>query len=152
MSYISEKVRKINCILSETGGLYHKLNVALGISDSVSDILYQIYANDGCYEVSNICSDLGMPKQTVSSAMRNLEKEGILSLETYSGKSKRAALTERGKQFCKDTIAHIFHIENAVFEEFTDSEMEALISLHEKYNKVISKNINEYVGAKSGQE
>lgn len=87
-----------------------------------------------------------MPKQTVSSAMKNLEKEGILYLETYSGRSKRAILTEKGKQFCEDTVAHIFRIENSVFEEFTDSEIEAFISLHEKYNEVISKSIDEYVG------
>lgn len=152
MSHISEKIRKINCILSETGGLYHKLNVALGLSDSVSDILYQIYDNDGCYPVSSICSELGMPKQTVSSAMKNLEKEGILFLETYSGKSKRAVLTEKGKQFCKDTVAYIFEIENSVFEEFTDSEIETFISLHEKYNTVISKSIDEYAGGKNGRE
>lgn len=152
MSQISEKVRKINCILSETGGLYHKLNAALGLSDSVSDILYQIYGNGGCCPISNICSELGMPKQTVSSAMKNLEKEGILFLETYSGKSKRAVLTEKGKQFCEDTISHIFQIENTVFEEFTDSEIEAFISLHEKYNEVISKNIDEYVGIRNGRE
>lgn len=152
MSNISEKVRKINCIFSETGGLYHKLNIALGLSDSISDILYQIYDNDGCYEVCKICSDLCMPKQTVSSAMKNLEKEGILYLETYSGKSKRAVLTEKGKQFCEDTVAQIFQIENLVFEEFSDSEIETFISLHEKYNTVISKSIDEYAGGKNGRE
>ena len=150
MSYTSEKVRKINCILSETGGLYHKLNVAMGLSDSISDILYQIYDNGGCYPIGSICSELGIPKQTVSSAMKNLEKDGILFLETYSGKSKRAILTEKGKQFCEDTIARIFQIENSVLEEFTDSEIETFISLHEKYNTVISKSIDEYVGGKNG--
>ena len=152
MSHISEKVQKINCVLSETGGLYHKINVMLGLSDSVSDILYQIYDNGGCYPVSNICSDLGMPKQTVSSAMKNLEKEGILLLETYRGKSKRAVLTEKGEQFCKNTVANIFQMENLVFKEFTDSEIEAFISLHEKYNTAISKSIDEYIEGKNGQK
>lgn len=152
MNYTSEKVRKINCILSETGGLYHKLNTALGLSDSVSDILYQIYDNDGCYPVSNICSGLAMPKQTVSSAMKNLEKEGILLLETYSGKSKRAVLTEKGKRFCENTVANIFQMENLAFEEFTDSEIEAFISLHEKYNAAISKSMDEYIEGKNGRK
>lgn len=152
MDYTSEKLRKINCILSETNGLYHKLNVSLGLSDSVSDILYQIYNNNGSYPISGLCTDLAMPKQTVNSALRNLEKDGILFLEIYSGRNKRAVLTEKGQQFCKDTVACIFRMENLVFEEFTASEMDAFITLHKKYNAAINKYINDYAEEQNGRE
>lgn len=149
---ISKKIQKVNCILTETTGLYHKLNVALGLSDSVSDILYLIYANDGSYPVRELCAELSMPKQTVNSALRSLEKDGILFLEIYSGRNKRAVLTEKGKKFCKDTVASIFQMENTVFAEFTVSEIEAFVSLHEKYNAAISKYISEWTRLKDGRE
>ena len=147
-----EKLRKINCIFSETAGLYHKLNVLLGLSDSVSDILYLLYANDGCYSIRELCTDLDIPKQTVNSALRSLEKQEILFLETYSGKKKRVVLTEKGMQFCNDTIAPIFQIEKLAFEEFTTSEIEAFVTLHEKYNAALSTHIDNYARLKNGRE
>lgn len=149
---VSKKIQKINCILAETTGLYHKLNVALGLSDSVSDILYSIYANEGSYPIRELCAELSMPKQTVNSALRSLEKDGILFLEIYSGRNKRAVLTEKGKKFCKDTVASIFQMENTVFTEFTVSEIEAFVFLHEKYNAAISKYISEWTRSKDGRE
>ncbi len=152
MDYNVEKLRKINCIFSETAGLYHRLNVLLGLSDSVADILYSLYAHNGCYSIRELCTDLDIPKQTVNSALRSLEKQEILFLETFSGKKKRAILTEKGRQFCKDTIAPIFQIENSVFAEFSSSELDAFITLHEKYNAVLGKHINDYGRSKNGRE
>ena len=40
---LSEKLRSINSLFSETAGLYHRFNVSLGLPDSVSDILYAVY-------------------------------------------------------------------------------------------------------------
>ena len=147
-----EKMNKLNSVLGETAGLYRKLNILLDLSDSVSDILYLLYANDGCYPVRGLCMDLDIPKQTVNSALRRLEKEDILLLETISGKKKRAVLTEKGKQFCDNAIAPIFQIENSVFAEFSPSELETFITLHEKYNAVLGRHINDYGRAKNGRE
>lgn len=152
MDYHVEKLRRINCIFSETAGLYHKLNVLLGLSDSVADILYLLCANDGCYSIRELCTSFDMPKQTVNSALRSLERENILFLETLSGKKKQAVLTEKGKQFCEDTIAPIFQIENLVFAEFSASELEAFVALHEKYNAALGKYINDYGRPKDGRE
>ena len=81
---ISNKLQKINCILSETNGLYHKLNVELGLSDSIAGVLYALYANEGAYPIMQLRVELSMPKQTLNSALRSLEKDGVLYLEIYS--------------------------------------------------------------------
>lgn len=145
---ISNKLQKINCILTETTGLYHKLNVELGLSDSVADVLYTLYANEGNYPIMELREELSMPKQTLNSALRNLEKDGILFVELYSGRNKRAVLTEKGWKYCKETVAHILGMEEIVFSEFTDLELKAFVKLHEKYNASLSKHIEETVRAK----
>mgnify|MGYP000756280982 CR=1 FL=1 len=145
---ISNKLQKINCILSETNGLYHKLNVELGLSDSIAGVLYALYANEGAYPIMQLRVELSMPKQTLNSALRSLEKDGVLYLEIYSGRSKRAVLTEKGWEYCKDTVANIFGMEEAVFSEFSNSELKAFVMLHEKYNAAVNKYIEETVRAK----
>lgn len=149
---ISNKLQKINCIFKETSGLYHKLNVDLGLSDSISDILYALYANGGNYLLMELREELSMPKQTINSALRGLERDGILFLELYRGRNKRAILTEKGWEYCKDTVAHIFEMEEVVFSEFSDYELEAFVTLHKKYNATISKYLQEKIRIKDGQE
>lgn len=149
---ISEKLRRINCTFSETAGLYHKLNVTLGLSDSVSDILYALYSNDGAYPILSLREELSMPKQTLNSALRNLEKDGILFLEVYNGRNKKAVLTEKGWEYCKNTVAHICGMEEVVFSEFSDSELEAFVTLHEKYNASIGRYIEEKARLNDGRK
>ncbi|MDO5293473.1 MAG: hypothetical protein Q4F05_12070 [bacterium] len=87
--------------------------------------------------------ELSMPKQTINSALRGLKKDGILFLELYSARNKRVILTEKGWEYCKGTVAHIFEMEEVVFAEFSASELEAFVTLHKKYNAVISKYLEE---------
>lgn len=143
MKNISEKIRKLNCIMSETESLYHKLNLSLGLSDSVSDILYLLYDNEGQYSISNLCNELSIPKQTINSALRNLEKEGIVFVEIYSGKNKRVVLTEKGWKHSQMTVSKIYEIEKAIFKEFSIDEIDAFLEFHKKYNVALNKNIDE---------
>lgn len=138
---ISDKLQRINCILAETSGLYHKLNVELGLSDSIAEILYLLYTNNGCYPILRLREELSMPKQTLNSALRALEKQEVLFLEQYSGRNKIAVLTDNGWQYCGKTVAYILKMEEDVLKEFSDAELESFISLHEKYNAKIGKYI-----------
>ena len=149
---ISKKLRAINCLFSETAGLYHRLNVALGLSDSISDLLYAIYFHNGSCSIREICQETGLPKQTVNSALRNLENDGILFLEICCGRQKQAILTDKGRQYCENTVVRIFQTEELAFEAFAHEELEALIRLHEKYNTALKKSIEETVeGTDRGQ-
>jgi len=137
MSTINEKLQKINCLLSEASGLYHKMNVHLGLSDSVSNILYVIYDHDGAYPIGDICTDLAIPKQTVNSALRGMEQDGLLFLESCGKRAKQAVLTESGKEYCRRTVAKIFEMEKDVLSGFTPEEYTQFVRLHEKYNNAI---------------
>lgn len=61
----------------------------IGLADSVMRILYAIYDNgDGCL-LHTICQQSGISKQTVNSAIRKLEEEGILYLVQGKARTKR---------------------------------------------------------------
>lgn len=143
---ISEKLHAFNSLFSETAGLYHQLNVSLGLSDSVSDILYALCFHDGSCPIRELCWETGLPKQTVNSALRHLEQDGLLFLEMYSGRKKRAVLTKQGRQFCEETIARIFQAEEHAFAAFSSAELETFLRLHEKYNAALKMSIEETVG------
>jgi predicted transcriptional regulator len=53
--------------------------------------------------LTDICHLTGLSKQTVNSALRKLEKEGTIHLESVIAKSKRVCLTESGKALSKKT-------------------------------------------------
>ncbi len=75
-TYISKDINRFNYLLSETDAVYHDMSKRLGLSDSISQILYTICdLGDGCL-LQEICRRCGLSKQTVNSAIRRLESDG----------------------------------------------------------------------------
>ena len=128
-----ELIHRINYLMSETEACYHRASRKLGISDSVSIVLYTIYdAGEQCL-LSEIYKKSGVSKQTVNSAIRGLESDGILYLEPYRGLAKRVILTEKGKEYMQRTAARLYEAEAAAFEAWTSEEIQTYLSLIEKY-------------------
>ena len=61
----------------------------LGLSDSESMVMYMLYDTQDPLTQSDIVKATGLSKQTLNSAIRKLEKEGIIILEKLNEKSKR---------------------------------------------------------------
>ncbi len=93
-TYISKDINRFNYLLSETDAVYHDMSKRLGLSDSISQILYTICdLGDGCL-LQEICRRCGLSKQTVNSAIRRLESDGCLYLEAAGARNKKACLTD----------------------------------------------------------
>lgn len=121
--------------------LYHQSSLKFGISDSVSIVLYTIYDNGGYCLLSDIYKKSGISKQTVNSAIRGLEKDGVIFLEQHTGRSKKVILTEKGKDYVKHTVARLFEAEAKAFETWSSEEINTHISLMEKYLKCLRQQI-----------
>lgn len=130
---INQINRRYNYLLMETNSLYHDIFQKLGLSDSVSYILYTLCNLDGSCLLGDICRMSGMPKQTVNSALRKLEADGIVYLKAADGKKKYVCLTEKGKMFGENTIQKVIETENEILEEWTEEERQLYIELAEKY-------------------
>ena len=139
---IYDKVHLINHIISEMESLYHQVSLKMGISDSVSIVLYTIHVTEGICLLSNIYKKSGISKQTVNSAIRRLEDEGILYLEEHTGRSKKIILTEIGNKYINKTVAKLYEAEVQAFESWTKEEINTYVNLMEKYKDCFRKKIN----------
>lgn len=135
------EIHRINYLTSEMEALYHDASLKLGISDSVSIVLYTIYdEGDGCL-LSDVYKKSGIRKQTVNSAIRGLEAGDILYLEQYTGRAKKIHLTDQGKDFVQKTVAKLYEAEVRAFDTWSEEEISTYIRLMEKYAECIRQQI-----------
>ncbi len=126
-------LRQINYLTNEIDYLYHRASLKLGITDSVSIVLYIIYDEGGRCPVSDIYKKTGISKQTVNSALRSLEKEGILCLEQNTGRRKTAVLTDKGRAYTENTAARLYQAEINALGNWQDEEVMTYIRLLKKF-------------------
>ncbi len=135
---IVKRLFEYNSILKENDNLYHNAAKILGISDCALWILYVLREEKDIVTQSYICDVLHQPKQTVNSALKKLEAEGILSLgHTSDNRSKQILLTQKGESFTKNTADKVIAAENAALSCMTDDEQAAFIALFRKYTNLL---------------
>lgn len=137
-----EKLQRINWLTSEMDGLYHSMSLKIGLSDSASRILYALYTGGDCCLLSEIYKESGISKQTVNSALRKLEREGIVRLEQHHGKAKIVFLTEKGKEKASSTVSKIVKAEIGAFESWSEEEIDDYIGLTKKYVDTLREQVN----------
>ena len=125
---------RINCLTSELDALYHRAAVRLGLADSDMFLLYLLYEKNGKCPLSSIRGETGISKQTVNSAVRKMEREGLIYLEQSGGRAKTACLTEKGKTFAENTVARLFAAESGIFNSWSGDEINTYLYLLEKHN------------------
>lgn len=139
----TDELHRINYLTSEMEALYHQASLKLGISDSVSIVLYTIYdAGESCL-LSDVYKKSGIRKQTVNSAIRGLEAEHILYLEQHTGRAKKIVLTDKGKAYVRETVARLYQAEARAFDTWSEEEINTYIRLMEKYADCLRQQIQQ---------
>ena len=128
-------IHKINYLTSEMNGLYHQASLKLGITDTISIVLYAIYDAGGECLLGEIQKNSGISKQTIHSAIRSLVEEGMIQLTPYDGRSKKVSFTSKGQQYAEETVARLYQAEIAAFHSWSEEEVATCIRLMEKYNE-----------------
>lgn len=131
--YISNPLKEFNRIYKKTNAIYHDIALRLGLSDSAFDILYSISElGDGCLQ-KDICNATCIPKQTIHSSIRQMEKSGYLTLSSGKGRSMHITLTDLGKNLLERTIYPVMQMEGEAFHCMTDEECQQMLALFGKY-------------------
>lgn len=142
MEYIvNAHLKRFNLLTSEINAAYHDAALKMGLSDSAFHILYTLCWCDGECPLSDITT--GASKQTINSALRKLEVENIVRLETYQGRKKKVSLTDAGYALAKNTILPLIAIENGIFGSWSDEEKNLYIELTRQYLSVFTQKIKE---------
>lgn len=128
-----KEVQEYNRMYKELDDLYHEVALGIGMSDGELSALYAMsFLGDSCLQ-RDICREVYVSKQTINSAVRKLERKGILYLEEKKGRDKKIFLTEKGKDFVAEKIIPVVEMENAVFVEMEPDERTELLRLSQKY-------------------
>lgn len=131
--YISNPLKEFNRIYKKTNEIYHDIALRLGLSYSAFDILYSISElGDGCLQ-KDICNATCIPKQTIHSSIRQMEKSGYLTLSSGKGRSMHITLTDLGKNLLERTIYPVMQMEGEAFHCMTDEECQQMLALFGKY-------------------
>lgn len=130
---VSNEMKRYNHLLGEIEATYHEMSLKLGLSDSAMVILYTICDEGDSCPLAEISRRSGLSKQTVNSAIRKLEAEGILYLEKTGSKSKTVCLTGKGKNLAGRTALRLLSAENAILASWPRQDVEKYLELTERF-------------------
>ena len=142
--HVASELKRFNYLLGELQAAYHDASVKLGISDSVSNILYTICDAGGKCPIHAICRQTGLSKQTVNSALRKLENDGVVYLEAADKKTKNVCLTDAGKQFADRTAMRIIEMENEILQSWDRQDVKNYLSLTEKFLRDLQEKVERF--------
>ena len=125
----SKIMKRFNYLLGELDAVYHDMSLKLGLSDSAMNILYTICDQGDRCLLQNICRWSGLSKQTINSAIRKLETEGVVYLERAGSRNKDVCLTEQGMELADRTVGRIMQAENEIFASWTEEDVEKYLEL-----------------------
>lgn len=128
-----ESLNRFNYLFGETEALYHEMAHKLGLSDSAMKILYTVCDTGEPCPLQEVCRRSGLSKQTANSALRKLEAEGIVFLESAGPRAKRVCLTEAGRALTRRTVEKIIRMENDVFAGWSPADVQAYLALTERF-------------------
>lgn len=143
--YLHDILIRYNRIFKDTDKIYHNFAKSYGLSDCAFWILYLLRETDTQYTQAEICNMLSLPRQTVNSALKNLQSEGYISLTPVENnkKSKILVLTEKGEGLAKNSADMVLKAEIKVLRQFSENELQLFLLLSEKYAVLLRKEYEE---------
>lgn len=141
---LSKAMKRYNHLMSEIGATYHEISWKLHLSDSAMQILYTICDNGTNCRLQDICYCTGLSKQTINSAIRKLEAENIVYLESAGAKNKNVFLTEEGKRLADQTARRIIQVENEIFASWSSEDVQKYLDLTEAYLSALRKKAEQF--------
>lgn len=130
---ISNEMKRYNHLVGEMNAVYHDISLHLGLSDSAMIILYTICDNGDSCLLQDISRRSGVSKQTINSAIRKLEKEGIVYLKSAGAKNKNVYLTDEGIQLAKHSALRLIEMENDIFASWETDDVEKYLEFTERF-------------------
>ncbi|MGN0972437.1 MAG: MarR family winged helix-turn-helix transcriptional regulator [Aristaeellaceae bacterium] len=142
-SHVMQEMQRFNNLLGEIDGAYHEASQKLGLTDSAMQVLYVLCNDGGESLLSRICRMSGTSKQTINSALRNLEKGDYIRLEALPGRRKKVCLTQRGETLAAGTAQRLIAMENAVFGAWSKQDRETYLTLTRRYLAAFREQVKE---------
>lgn len=118
----------------ELDEIYHKYALQQHLSDAALWILYAIHDAHGMITQADICNTWYFSRQTINTALKNLEQQGIIELTSMPAnkKSKQIVFTKEGASIVQNLLAPLLAAERTVFASLSDEENRLFLELCQK--------------------
>ena len=123
--------------------LYHDYAKSVGLSDAAFWLLYSLYEYGQPCTQKDLCSAWFYAPQTINSALKSMEEQGLVSLELApkSRKNKQIFFTEAGKVLIEEKIVPLVNAEELSFERLDEQERSQLLEITQKHIEVLEQEI-----------
>ena len=128
-------IQEFNQIDGRISSPYHAAALKMGLSDSEFRILYTLAVNEPGYLQSALREATGMGRSTVNSALKKLEREGILTLSPGSGRHTCVSLTAQGHRLADRTVCRLIRLEDRIYAGWTSEEQALLLRLNRDFTE-----------------
>ncbi len=115
--------------------IYLEWSKANGVSHNETIILTSLYCNPKGYSQKEICDAFLLPKQTVNTIVRELEKCGYVKgvPESADKRKKSLLLTSDGYAHAKNVVPKLRALEETVFKKMGKDGSERLLNSMEEF-------------------
>ena len=138
-----KQLSEYNHVYKENTAIYRDLSIRLGLNESTFWILYTLRIEEPPVTQSDMCAILAYPKQTVNSAFKKLEQEGLLSLSGGRGRGgKPIRLTEAGIKLAEQTVDFVIEAEQRALLDLSTGEQTRLLTLMRRYNDALASHFS----------
>lgn len=119
----------------EFASIYRRIASCFGISECAMWVMYYLSLSDKELTQQDLQELLMFPKQTINSAVINLEKKGYLHLEMIPGTKnlKKISYTEKGTDLAEQTVRKVIKAEMKAVQSIGIMNVELYLAMHEDY-------------------
>lgn len=132
-----------NQLLKESDDIYRVYAKNSNLSETAFWILYCIREREEAFTQREICNYWFYTPQTVNSALKHMEEDGLLVLRAEEGnrKSKKIYLTEKGEKLVEQIVDPLIDAEVRATEKLGEQEMEKFLKIMKKQTELFRKEI-----------
>ena len=141
-------IQDFNQLLKRMDNVYDKLAKSSGISDTAFWIIYTVKNEKETYKQKDLCDMWSYSKQTINSALKRLEEQNIIKLESVleNKKDKKIVLTKTGEKIAKELIEPVNEIEKKSLGKI--KEKREFLNLFKKYIETIEEETENFIKSK----
>ncbi|WP_322172592.1 MarR family winged helix-turn-helix transcriptional regulator [Acutalibacter caecimuris] len=127
---------EFNDIFRENDSLYRSAAQRLGVPACTLWILYSLRVESPPLTQAQLCRLIQQPRQTVNSALKNLEREGAITLSPGGDRRTReVALTPKGAALAAQTADRLIEAEEQALAGLGPQEREGFLRAYRKLNQ-----------------
>lgn len=134
----SARLYALNETWKENADIYRRMAKQMNMTDTVMWALYTLRIEPGEITQSRMCEFLHEPKQTVNSALKKMEADGLITLQSGANRrTKTIRLTDVGLALAQKTSDRVMETEQKALAQFSEEEVNQLFSLMRRLNALM---------------